>query len=189
MTRLILLRHCESEINVNNMIAGRTHMDAALTRGGEEHAKRLAKRLKSHYGDIERIYCSTAMRARQTGAAIIDLMSIPISYHDELLERNYGKFDGMTKKDAEKNHPKDWAVWKKTRYIKGGEGVQEVADRVASIVNKAFTSDGHDVVAIVTHLGVLRAFMGRDGDGKIESWPIHEYALGSVSSITTHPTD
>jgi len=27
------------------------------------------------------------------------------------------------------------------------------------------------------------------GDGKIESWPIHEYALGSVSSITTHPTD
>jgi len=189
MTHLILLRHCESQININDMIAGHTHTDATLTVEGEKQAAKLAKRVQEAHPGIEHIYCSTAMRTRQTAAFIVETMGIPISYHDELLERNYGKFDGMTMTDAAKKYPEEWAVWKKTREVEGGETAQQVSDRAGSISAKAFTTDGHNTIAIVTHLSVLRAFMGRDGNGEINSWPLHEYGLGSISTIKTYDAD
>lgn len=189
MTKLFLIRHCQSVINTNNIIAGHSNTDSPLTETGLEQARMLALRIAKEVGRPDHIYCSPATRARQTADFIVKKLDIPISFHHELLERNYGDIEGLSFDEFKKNMPDDWAEFERTRNVSSGESIQDVFDRANAIVQTAFRDDDHSNIAIITHLGVIRALMSVKEGTKPTAWPSAVYPHGSICTVTTNDTD
>jgi len=97
MTRLILIRHGESDWNVEKRKQGRN--DQPLNEKGATQAKLAAEHVKTNY-KIEKVWSSPLQRCSNTAA----LFNMPVSTSDHLLEIDYGEWEGMLTSDIEANY-------------------------------------------------------------------------------------
>lgn len=88
--KLIIVRHGETEDNVNGIVQGHRH--GKLTGNGIEQSKRLALRLKNE--SIDRIFCSDLARAKDTVMEIVKFHKVHVEYTEKLRERSLGKYEG-----------------------------------------------------------------------------------------------
>jgi len=98
MSKLILVRHGESEYNAKSLWTG--WHDPMLSPKGRKHAKAIALAVSDH--GVSAAHTSDLMRAMHTWEIIHDHLSqgqknIPTIAHHDLKERNYGKFGGKNK--------------------------------------------------------------------------------------------
>lgn len=91
--KLILLRHGETEDNVNHILTGRN--GGKLTAKGIEQAKKVGKELKEKY-EIDMVFCSPLQRCVDTLNNILDQYPIegPIHMCKLLEERDLGEYVG-----------------------------------------------------------------------------------------------
>jgi broad specificity phosphatase PhoE len=144
-----LIRHAETEWSRSGQHTGRT--DVPLTDAGREFAVALGKRLRGH--EFALVLSSPLSRARDTAR----LAGLPEpELRDDLLEWDYGEYEGRTTKDIRAERP-GWYLW--TDGAPGGETADEVAARVDRVIAEILTVDGD--VAIVAHGHVLRALAAR----------------------------
>ena len=97
MTRLILIRHGETNWNVERRKQGRN--DQPLNEKGSTQAALAAQYVISAY-DIKKVWTSPLRRCANTAA----LFEMPVSTSDHLLEIDYGEWEGMLSSDIEKNY-------------------------------------------------------------------------------------
>ena len=100
MKKLVLLRHGESEWNLENRFTGWT--DVSLTKKGIEEAKEAGKLLKSNKYKFDIVYTSVLKRAIQTMEICLNELNcsnVNIKYNWRLNERHYGALQGKNKKD------------------------------------------------------------------------------------------
>ncbi|MBB3181081.1 2,3-diphosphoglycerate-dependent phosphoglycerate mutase [Variovorax sp. Sphag1AA] len=98
MAPLVLLRHGQSEWNLDNRFAG--WMDVGLTATGVEQAQRTGAFMRQHGMKFDRCYTSVLKRAAQTARFCLESMAsgdIPIEHHWRLNERHYGALHGLGK--------------------------------------------------------------------------------------------
>lgn len=92
MSYLVLIRHGQSQANVDGLIAG--DLDTPLTEQGRMEARKVATIL----GDIhfDAVYASPLLRARQTLEEIIGALHLSIqpTLHSDLRERSWGVLEG-----------------------------------------------------------------------------------------------
>lgn len=88
---LFLARHGESVSNYKNIFIGRSE-DPELTEKGICQARNLAESLKGK--NIDAIYSSTLLRARQTAQIIGSKIGIKVSHSENLIEVGLGALDG-----------------------------------------------------------------------------------------------
>ncbi len=86
---IFVIRHGQTELNKKGLING--HLDDALTQEGVEQAKNAASSLPKN---IKHIYSSSLGRARQTAEIINETLKVPLTFHDELKEVNFGILNG-----------------------------------------------------------------------------------------------
>ena len=96
MTRLILIRHGETNWNVDRRKQGRN--DQPLNEKGAAQAKLAAEHVKANY-DIKKVWSSPLQRCSDTAA----LFNIEVATSDHLLEIDYGEWEGMLTTDIEEN--------------------------------------------------------------------------------------
>lgn len=72
--KLYLVRHGETDWNLENKIQGQT--DTSINDNGREQAKELAERIKEELGGIKRIYSSRQKRALETAQIIGRMLSV-----------------------------------------------------------------------------------------------------------------
>jgi len=129
-TRLILIRHGETEWNRAGRIQG-YHADSVLTATGREQVRALAARLARE--GIDALYSSDAGRTRETAAPIGAAMGLPVVYETALRERNYGVFEGHSFAGVESAFPEEFERFR-TRdphYVPPeGESAAQFRDRV-----------------------------------------------------------
>jgi broad specificity phosphatase PhoE len=89
--RLILVRHAETEANVNRINNGQAH--SPLTSRGKRQAVLTGHALKDE--PIKKIYSSDLERAKDTCASIIASVNAPVEFTPHLRERNLGVFEGL----------------------------------------------------------------------------------------------
>jgi broad specificity phosphatase PhoE len=94
MTRLILIRHGETNWNVEQRKQGRN--DQPLNEKGARQAKLAAEYVKANY-EIGKVWSSPLQRCSNTAA----LFNMPIETSDHLLEIDYGDWEGMLTSDIE----------------------------------------------------------------------------------------
>ena len=110
MNKLILLRHGQSQWNLENKFTG--WKDIPLTEKGIIEAKKAGKIMKKHNILIDIVFCSTLQRAIKTAriaALEMDLKNL-WNKNNELImiknkalnERDYGELVGLNKKETAK---------------------------------------------------------------------------------------
>ena len=142
----IYVRHGETMFNVLGRMQGSS--GAPLTKKGIEQAEHAAERLKDR--KIDKAYVSTAERAIDTAAIILEGRGIEAVEDKRICEVNYGAFEAFIQKDNEeeimrRHETEDWKD-------AGGENMQEVWRRFTSFFRYAadHAEDG-DTVLLVSH--------------------------------------
>ena len=148
--RLVLLRHGETEWSRSGKHTGRT--DVPLTEHGEELARQ-AGRLVADY-DFVLTLSSPMQRARRTA----ELAGLTPEVDDDLLEWDYGGYEGLTTPQIRGRLGTDWTVFRDgvPPGDTPGETVEDVAARASRVVQRAVAAMDSGDVALVGHGHCLR---------------------------------
>ena len=116
MPRLILLRHGQSQWNLENRFTG--WVDVDLTAEGEAQARK-GGQLIAEAGFVPAVmFTSVLKRARRTGALALDsagLKDVPVIQDWRLNERHYGGLTGLDKAETAAKHGEDQVkVWRRS---------------------------------------------------------------------------
>ncbi len=145
-----LVRHAETAWSRDRKHTGRT--DVPLTDEGRRAAERLRDALASRTFAL--VLSSPLSRAWETAQlAGIGERAQP---RDELLEWDYGDYEGRTTKEIRAARP-DWYLWRDG--CPGGESPVDVQARVDRLLPEVLAAGGD--VALVAHGHILRAVAGR----------------------------
>ncbi len=154
MTELILIRHGETDWNVQHRFQGQ--IDVPLNARGHEQARRLAARLRTER--IDAIYCSDLIRARQTAAPVADSHGQPAQTVRELREQGFGVLEGLALEEIVAAHPHEWDCWRRHEAdyaLPGGECVRAFHARVVAALRALEQRCAGGIAAVVTHGGAL----------------------------------
>ena len=138
-----LIRHGETAWSRTGQHTGRT--DLPLLPEAAPELKALRPHLKHAFALV---LSSPLQRARQS-AALVGFDSVEMD--DNLMEWNYGDFDGKTRAEIQKLIP-GWSIW--THGARHGETLEEVARRAHQVIERARAASGD--VALVSHGHILR---------------------------------
>lgn len=157
MTRLIFIRHGQSEANLQNRFAGQTNVP--LTDLGKSQAKKAAEYIIKHE-KIDKIYSSDLQRAHNTAVPVSELTGIPINDVKELREICAGIWEGRLANEIEIEYEQEFRTWRKdyaNARLPGGESVQEVYERVVPFVKKTAKENDGLTLLFASHASPIRA--------------------------------
>ena len=116
MIKLVLLRHGESQWNLENRFTGWTDVD--LTEKGISEARSAGKVFKDEGFEFDKIHTSVLKRANRTMELCLEEMGIadiPIQYDWRLNERHYGALQGLNKAEtADKYGDEQVLIWRRS---------------------------------------------------------------------------
>ena len=116
MYTLVLIRHGESQWNLENRFTGWTNVD--LSDKGVEEAKNGGELLKAEGYSFDLAYTSYLLRAQHTLDLVLESMGIkglPITKSWELNERHYGALQGLDKKATrDKYGDEQFMLWRRS---------------------------------------------------------------------------
>jgi broad specificity phosphatase PhoE len=150
---LTLVRHGQTESSKRKAYSGR--LDVPLTDRGHEQARRAAAQLAG--ADIDAVYTSPLVRARDTAAAIAAATGAPLTIEPRLIEVDYGAFEGLDRVDAVERFGSAFVDWRADPFGKPVPGTEPLA--VALERAREATADAiaaHDHPVLVAHQGILR---------------------------------
>jgi 2,3-bisphosphoglycerate-dependent phosphoglycerate mutase len=163
MGHLVLLRHGESQWNLENRFTG--WIDVPLSTQGREEAMAAAQKLSGYRFD--RAFTSRLVRATETLRIVLAAIGqgqIPIEEHKALNERMYGELQGLNKEETVKKYGAEQVEgWQQSYEVRppGGESLQDTAARVLPYYEERIKPalDNGDTVLIVAHGNSLRALV------------------------------
>jgi len=152
-SRIILVRHGESEGNRDRTFTQHTHVP--LTARGREQALASGQSIATRYKPT-RVVASPYARARETAEIIAGVLGLGVDLDGAFREQSFGIFAGQPYEslltDAAYHEGPRWQ-WRP----QDGESLIDVYERVVPAFDQiARASAGHDVV-IVSHGGVMLA--------------------------------
>jgi 2,3-bisphosphoglycerate-dependent phosphoglycerate mutase len=132
MTTLVLLRHGESQWNLENRFTG--WIDVPLSEKGVEEAKSAGEKLKEY--KFDHAFTSVLKRANDTLNIVLDITgqkTIPIDYNQALNERHYGDLQGLNKAETAKKYgDAQVKIWRRSFDVPppNGESLKNTLERV-----------------------------------------------------------
>ena len=142
---LWLIRHGETEWSRSGQHTGRT--DLELTQTGKDRAAMLGRSMAGRR--FELVLSSPLLRARETCRLVGYGDQAKLT--DDLLEWDYGDYEGITTADIRKTRP-SWYLWRDG--VPRGETAEQVGARVQRVIDQASQVEGR--VAVFAHGHVLR---------------------------------
>ena len=116
MKKIVLMRHGESQWNLENRFTG--WVDVDLSAKGVEEATRAGRVLKKEGYDFDLAYTSLLTRAIRTlwiAQEVLDRRWLPVIKHWRLNERHYGALQGLNKAEtAQKYGDEQVHVWRRS---------------------------------------------------------------------------
>ncbi len=157
-TRFILVRHGESQANLENRFAGQ--IDIPLTETGRKQAECTGEYLKNEKIDV--FYSSLLSRAYETACTVAKHHNLPVTKIAGLNEINGGEWENKSYPEIEKFFPDNYNVWNTIiglTQCNGGENVEQVQQRVYSAIEKIAEENKGKTVFIGFHGMSLRSFL------------------------------
>ncbi len=155
-TRIIAVRHGETEWNANARIQGQR--DIPLNEKGQWQAQRAAQVLAKTGEPVAAIYSSDLARALDTARSIARALGIGVDTDLRLRERSFGDFEGNTFTELERAFPLDAARWRVRDpqwAPPGGETLVALQARVRTATDALAQQHLGQQIVLVAHGGVL----------------------------------
>jgi broad specificity phosphatase PhoE len=102
---------------------------------------------------------SPSTRTIETAGPIVKSLGIEYKLFDELKERCFGVWDGLTFREIEEKYPEGLSRWKadQASYTpEGGESIFDLQKRVDSVLQWALQEYKGKKIVIVSHTGPIR---------------------------------
>jgi 2,3-bisphosphoglycerate-dependent phosphoglycerate mutase len=162
---LVLVRHGQSEWNLQNLFTGWRDVD--LTEKGVAEARAAGRKLAAQGLRFDLAFTSGLKRAQRTLDLVLEEMgqsSLPIIRDQALNERDYGELVGMNKDDARKKWGEDQVlIWRRSYDVQppGGESLKDTVARalpyyVSEILPRVLRGER---VLVAAHGNSLRALI------------------------------
>ena len=195
MNKLVLLRHGQSQWNLENRFTG--WKDVPLTEKGINEANNAGLLLKKNNIKIDKVFSSILQRANKTAEIVIKASEIENLYKNgtfiyekdqRLNERDYGDLVGLNKAEtADKFGKEQVHIWRRSYDIPppNGESLKDVVERVSPYFEQyiePLVFKGKNIL-ISAHGNSLRAIMIKVGLYKPEEISSIEIPTGSPLCI------
>lgn len=163
MAKLVLVRHGESQWNLENRFTG--WVDVELSEKGLEEAKRAGERLKGI--KFDKAYTSALKRAQNTLGIILEVIgqkNIPIEKDKALNERMYGDLQGLNKAETAKKYGDEQVhIWRRSYDVRppNGESLKDTAARTLPYFDSKVMADlkaGKNII-VAAHGNSLRSIV------------------------------
>ncbi|MFV8050998.1 bifunctional RNase H/acid phosphatase [Mycobacterium sp. 48b] len=157
-TRLLLLRHGQTELSIARRYSGRGN--PALTEEGRRQADAAARYLGAR-GGVAAVVTSPLERAYETAAAAAKALGVDVRVDDDLIETDFGEWEGLTFAEAAQRDPDLHRRWLRDTSVEppGGESFDAVAHRVRRARNRIIAEYGPATVLVVSHVTPIKTVL------------------------------
>ena len=180
-TRFILLRHGQTAMSAAKQYSGRANPE--LTELGKKQALAAAQALADTH--IDAVVCSPLRRCQQTAAAVVKGRDLRVETVDDLIEVDFGRWEGKTFAEADAADPELHARWLKDTSVAcpGGESLRAVHRRVSAARRELQQRYAGQTVLVVSHVNPIKSFVRQALDSGPQT-PNHLFLeLASVSEV------
>lgn len=156
MTRLILIRHGETDYGLQHKYCG--FSNPPLNNNGIYQSEKLAAKLKGI--EIDKVYSSDLKRAYESTSIIFK--DNPIEKIVNFREMNFGILEGLRYEEILQKHPeiyKDWINNPLKVRIPNGESLRDLSKRVKERLSFILARHRDEIIAVVTHAGPIRVIL------------------------------
>lgn len=164
MTRLILIRHGQTDYNLKKRYCGIS--DIGINNNGKAQARRTKNKLTGLR--IDKVFCSDLKRSWQTGKIIFGNKHA-ITKNYALREINFGRWEGLNFKQILKTCPHIYKKWLKNPFsvdIPRGEKMIYFVNRIRRTVKSIIKANPDKTIAIIGHLGPMRVILNTNQNAK-----------------------
>ena len=163
MVNLVIVRHGQSQWNLENRFTG--WVDVDLTEKGVEEANKAGEKLKTFHFDAA--FSSVLKRANKTLDIIlknIGQSDLHVEKNEALNERHYGDLQGKNKDEMREEYGEEQVhIWRRSYDIAppNGESLKDTKDRVMPYYHEniePLLKEGKDII-ISAHGNSLRALI------------------------------
>ena len=150
MGDLYLVRHGQTELNVQNILHG--WHDSPLTARGREQALTTRAAFEARGVTFDHAYSSPLGRARCTAELIVGVGQ-PVELVDDLREWHLGSLEGTSNREMPAQPWGDYPV------AFGGESEGELRARMVAALSRIMARPRHDCVLAVSHGSACQEFL------------------------------
>ncbi|MGE2724032.1 bifunctional RNase H/acid phosphatase [Mycolicibacterium pulveris] len=157
-TRLLLLRHGQTELSAQRRYSGRGN--PALTDVGRRQAE-LAAQYLANKGGIDAVVTSPLQRAYDTAEAAAKALGLDVVVDDDLIETDFGAWEGLTFVEASQRDPELHRRWLRDTSVMppAGESFDSVAQRVRRAQDRFVTEHGGQTLLVVSHVTPIKTLL------------------------------
>jgi ribonuclease H / adenosylcobalamin/alpha-ribazole phosphatase len=157
-TRLLLLRHGQTELSAERRYSGRGN--PALTDVGRRQAG-AAARYMAERGGIAAVISSPLQRAYDTAATAAKALGLDVAVDDDLIETDFGAWEGLTFAEAAERDPELHRRWLRDTSTTppGGESFDAVLDRVLRVRERVIEAHQGATVVMVSHVTPIKMLL------------------------------
>lgn len=159
-TRVIYVRHGETDFPLNRIYCD-SQEDPPLNEKGMRQAEQAAEFLSNV--DASAIYASPCCRTRMTAEAIaLNHSRLAIDFESDLMERNFGVWEGLYFEEIESRYPELYGEWKRNQAEftpEQGESVFDLTGRVKQVMERVLRKHAGETVIVVAHVGPIRVLI------------------------------
>jgi len=159
LTRLVLIRHGETDWNRSRRIQGQ--LDIPLNAVGQAQAESLTQAFNAAQSadtNPVAVYASPLERAITTAQPLAQQLMLPVTPYQSLSERHFGEFQGLHAADIAARFPQHLERWR-SRDLDfvpaGGESLRIFAARVSACLAELAARHPGEQILCFTHGGVL----------------------------------
>ncbi|MBQ1030730.1 bifunctional RNase H/acid phosphatase [Micromonospora sp. C97] len=201
-TRLILVRHGETPYTEQRRYSGRG--DVPLSERGRAQAGATGARVAELAPSVAAVLSSPLSRCTATAAAIAGALGdVPVRTEDDLIECDFGQWEGRTFAEVRDQWPGEMDAWLASPRIAppGGESFTHVAERANRVIAGLLTAYPGETVVVVSHVSPIklvlrdalaagdgflhRLFLDAAGISVLDMWPDGGVAVRTVND-TAH---
>ncbi|WP_158849352.1 bifunctional RNase H/acid phosphatase [Saccharothrix deserti] len=157
-TRFYLLRHGQTALSVGRRYSGRGN--PPLTEVGRGQAEAAARRLAKIEG-LSAVVSSPLGRTQETARAVAAATGVELSSDDDLIETDFGAWEGLTFTEAAERDPDVHRRWLGDPSVSapGGESFDQVHHRVRRARNTIVSRFGGANVVVVSHVTPIKSLL------------------------------
>ncbi|MEU8019649.1 bifunctional RNase H/acid phosphatase [Micromonospora parva] len=201
-TRLILVRHGETPYTEQRRYSGRG--DVPLSERGRAQVAATGARVAELAPSVAAVLSSPLSRCTTTAAAIAGALGdVPVRTEDDLIECDFGQWEGRTFAEVREQWPGEMDAWLASPRIAppGGESFTHVAERANRVIAGLLTAYPGETVVVVSHVSPIklvlrdalaagdgflhRLFLDAAGISVLDMWPDGGVAVRTVND-TAH---
>lgn len=159
MTKLLIIRHGQSQANLDATFVG--HTDSPLSDLGKRQADVTADYIVSNY-PVDAVYASDLERAFYTGKAVSDRLGLPITAEPGMREIFAGDWEQVKFDTLAEQYGEPYQLWLKDiglAQCPNGESTADLQNRIVATLRKIAEANDGKTVVVATHATPIRTFM------------------------------